>query len=128
MTHAPPHIHVVTSIEEEASGPSYSVTRLAEAQAAQGLETGIFSLAATPGTHVQAGVNDVRFPASLTWLPGSKRLNFSSELRTNLDSMAQKGALLHVHGLWRLPNVYPGHAAARYGTPLGITAIGAVSP
>ena len=28
------------------------------------------------------------------------------------------GKVLHIHGLWRMPNVYPGFAAARAGAPL----------
>lgn len=118
MTAHPAHIHVVSSIEDEASGPSYSVTRLAEAQAGLGLSVGVYSLAGTPRDELRAGVRRRSFAASLTGVPGLSRLDFSSDLRQALDAAAAEGALLHVHGLWRMPNVYPGRSARRNDAPL----------
>lgn len=111
-------LHVVGSIQDEASGPSYSVTRLAEAQAACGLDATIYSLADQPGREKHAGVDRRSFAYSLTGVPGLSRLDVSHDLRRALDAAAAQGALLHVHGLWRMPNVYPGRIAARHGVPL----------
>lgn len=121
MTAHPEHIHVVSSIEDEASGPSYSVTRLAEAQAGLGLSVGVYSLAGTPQDELRAGVRLRSFAASLTGVPGLSRLAFSRDLHQALDAAAAEGALLHMHGLWRMPNVYPGRAARRRGAPLVIS-------
>ena len=117
MAH-PAHIHVVSSIEEEASGPSYSVTRLAEAQAGLDLSVGVYSLAGTPRDELRNGVRLRSFAASLTGVPVLSRLDFSRELRLALDAATAEGALLHVHGLWRMPNVYPGCSARRHDAPL----------
>lgn len=117
MTH-PAHIHVVSSIEDEASGPSYSVTRLAEAQASLGLSVGVYSLAGNPGDELRSGVRLRSFAASLTEVPVLSRLDFSRDLRLALDAATAQGALLHVHGLWRMPNVYPGISARRHNASL----------
>lgn len=118
MTDHPAHIHIVGSLEIEAAGPSYSVTRLAEEQAFQGLSTGIYSLAASYSDATRADVQHKRFPRSLTSLPLLNRLEFSGAMHHALQGAAQEGSLLHVHGLWRMPNVYPGLVARRYGIPL----------
>lgn len=118
MTTHPAHIHVVTSIEDEASGPSYSVARLAEAQAGLGLSVGVYSLARAPRDELRSGVRLRSFAASLTGVPVLSRLGFSCDLRMALDAAAAEGALLHVHGLWRMPNVYPGRSARRRDAPL----------
>ena len=114
----PTHIHVVPSIENEASGPSYSVTRLAEAQAGLGLSVGVYSLAGTPRDELREGVRWRSFSASLTGVPVLSQLDFSHDLRLALDAAAGEGALLHVHGLWRMPNVYPGRSVRRHDAPL----------
>ncbi|WP_305967645.1 MULTISPECIES: glycosyltransferase [unclassified Mameliella] len=121
MTQHPSHLHVVASIEDEASGPSYSVTRLAEAQAARGLSTGIWSLADVPRVAVRAGVQRQTFAPALTGVPVLSRLAFSPGLARALDAAAGNGAVLHGHGLWLMPNLYPARAARRHGTPLVIS-------
>lgn len=118
MTAHPEHIHVVSSIEEEASGPSYSVTRLAEEQARLGLSVGVYSLAGTSRDELHSGVRLRTFVTSPSRVPGLSRVAFSRDLHRALDAATAKGALLHVHGLWRMPNVYPGRAARRNNTPL----------
>lgn len=118
MTAHPAHIHVVTSIEAEASGPSYSVVRLAQEQAARGGSTGIYSLSDEPCESVEHGVYHRRYARSLTDVPGLSRLEFSRGMQQSLFAATQQGALLHVHGLWRMPNVYPGLAAEQSKTPL----------
>ena len=78
MTAYPDAIHVVTSIEEEASGPSYSVVRLAQAQSEQGLFSGIYSLAASPTCETRQGVIHHSFASNLTGVPGLGRLGFEA--------------------------------------------------
>lgn len=109
-------IQIITSIEDESKGPSYSVVRLAEALAARGLRSGMMSLAESPGCQEINGVEDERFAA----VPGllKTHLSPSRDLARALEMAAADGALMHVHGLWRMPNVYPGRIAARTGAPL----------
>ena len=117
MTH-PEHIHVVTSIEAEASGPSYSVVRLAQAQASLGISSGIYSLSDYPKESRECGVCHRTFSRSFIGVPGISRLEFSNDMRRSVRGAAQQGSLLHVHGLWRMPNVYPNLAALLNDTPL----------
>ena len=116
-------IHVVPSIAEEASGPSYSVTRLCAELAAQRQEV---TLAALDWEHV------VSPPAFLKTFPlgiGPRRLGRSPAMRRWLVSEAEKGAvdLIHNHSLWMMPNVYPGWASRRSGAPLIVSPRGALS-
>lgn len=114
----PKHIHIVTSIEDEASGPTYSVTRLAEAQAEHGLDVGIYSLSGVPACRTRNGVKYRSFQGSQTTVPGLNKLAPSSDLRLAVDEAARQDSMLQIHGLWRLPNVYPGSAAIRSKVPL----------
>jgi len=111
-------IQIVHSIENEASGPSYSVMRLAEALAVRGLRSELFSLAEQPGNKNQQGVSLQSFPSNKFSIPLVSRLGFSTGLRNALFKAARGGAVLHGHGLWRMPTVYPGRVAARTGAPM----------
>ena len=82
------------------------------------MSVGVYSLAGTPRDELRSGVRQHSFAASLTGVPVLSRLDFSCDLRVALDAAAAEGALLHVHGLWRMPNVYPGRSARRHDAPL----------
>lgn len=118
MKKHPAHIHVLTSIEREASGPTYSVRRLAEAQAALGLDVAVYSLAERTQEQTRNGVVYRSYARSGDNIPGIARLEASRTLAKALDAAAAQGSLLHAHGLWRMPNVYPGRAARRHNVPL----------
>ncbi|MFG6589227.1 glycosyltransferase [Sulfitobacter sp. MOLA879] len=111
-------VQIVTNIEDESSGPSYSVVRLAEALAARGTKSSVFSLANRPGTDERAGVEFSRFRPDGGLLSVPRQLSSSKTLAKAIEQASQAGKVLHVHGLWRMPNVYPGLAAARTGAPL----------
>lgn len=113
-------IHVIASMESEAAGPSYSVRRLAEAVAAQGLTSGIV----TTGSFLDQHINSVHwraFPLTATASPFSRRLRSSKGLRRALDLDAAAGAILHNHGLWTMPNLCASWSARRYGVPLVVS-------
>jgi hypothetical protein len=50
---------------------------------------------------------------------GLRRLGRSPAMARWLDEESRQKhvALLHNHGLWMMPNVYPGRVAKRYGMP-----------
>ena len=99
-------LHTVPAIDAEASGPSYTVPRLCEALIASGVET---TLAVLEGGGEAERPSFVKtFPPGL----GPRRLGQSPTMARWLREQAETGRIdvLHNHGLWMMPNVYPGWA------------------
>ena len=111
-------VQILTSIEDESSGPTYSVVRLAEALAKRGAKSSVMSLASNAGMKERDGVKFYRFKRDHGPMRLPDKLAPSRELANAANVAARDGAVLHMHGLWRMPNIYPGFAAARAGTPL----------
>jgi len=108
--------HIVASLEYEAAGTSYSVRRLAEAAAARpGNEVEIFSLGA-PTQIVSNGVQHTLFSNNLSWAGPLARLGVSAEM--NIALSKSKSDVLHTHGFWMMPTVYPANAAKASGARL----------
>jgi glycosyltransferase involved in cell wall biosynthesis len=100
--------HIVSHIDEEASGPSYSVPRLAQAVARQGHTVVLATLDRGGGTRDLGPVNHRAF----TQAAFPRKLGRSPAMRAWLAQARDEGfALLHSHGLWMLPNLYPVRAA-----------------
>ena len=99
-------LHTLPAVGIEASGPCYTVPRLCEALAAAGVETTLAVLDWIPGSAVPDYVE--RFP--LGW--GPRRLGRSPAMARWLVEQARGGRVevIHSHGLWMMPNVYPGWA------------------
>jgi glycosyltransferase involved in cell wall biosynthesis len=51
-------------------------------------------------------------------VPIVQKLQASKTMRRRLREQAAQNSILHVHGLWLMPNVYPSAAARRYRVPL----------
>jgi glycosyltransferase involved in cell wall biosynthesis len=106
-------IHVLDSIGDEASGPSYSVPRLCAALAAQG---GNVKLLTIGDSHLSfGGFQHEAYPADFPNVPVLGRLRFSRALKIGLTRNAEFRAIVHSHGLWRMPNIYPASVASRTG-------------
>ncbi|ROT99100.1 glycosyltransferase [Histidinibacterium lentulum] len=104
---------IVASIDDEAAGPSYSVTALSAALRRQGHDSAVIAvgrLAPQPGLEIHAW--------DFARLPVVNRLMVSRGLARAVEAAAAQGAVLHVHGLWLLPNIVPARAARRHGVPL----------
>ncbi|MER9546243.1 glycosyltransferase [Mesorhizobium sp. M0437] len=110
-------LQIVASVESEAAGPSYSVTRLASTLAARGLQSGLFSVG-NPSMALRAGVDCRAFRRDFGSVPVVSKLYVSKDLRTAIDRFAASGGILHTHGLWLMPNVYPSWSAGRHSRPL----------
>ena len=116
-------LHLVPAISEEASGPSYSVTRLCESLIAEGdaitLATLDWGPMATPPAYLR------QFPLGM----GPRRLGRSPSMHRWLDDMAISGGikLIHNHSLWMMPNVYSGWISKKYGLPLVVSPRGTLS-
>jgi glycosyltransferase involved in cell wall biosynthesis len=97
-------IHIVPAVTEEGGGPSYSVPRLCESLIGTGVDVQLAALDWAP------------MPASLPYLKnfplgfGPRRLGASPGLHHWLKAEVASGKvdLIHNHGLWMMPNVYPG--------------------
>jgi glycosyltransferase involved in cell wall biosynthesis len=114
--------HVVPHIHEEASGPSYSVTSLCSALAADGADVTLHVLEPKPNRGWPFPVN--AYPDR----PFLKRLGFSSAMRAGLESAAQDADVLHNHSLWMMPNVYPAWAVRGKRCKLVVAPRGTLEP
>lgn len=115
--------HVISGVTDEASGPSYSVTRLCAALIGQGEDVRLATLMREPILAPPAFLK--AFP--LGW--GPRRLGRSPEMFRWLDGQVTTGAveLIHGHGIWMFPNIYPGRIARRRGVPLVVSPRGMLS-
>ncbi|HYE46137.1 MAG TPA: glycosyltransferase [Caulobacter sp.] len=113
-------IQIVASIEDEAAGPSYSAPRLSAAVARAGAEVALFSIGARP-RDIGDGVAHQVFPQSLAGAPVVSQLRLSSAMRAALRQGALRADVLHAHGLWLAPNIYPADAARAAGKALVIS-------
>ena len=110
---------IVASIDNEAAGPSYSVTALSKALTRQGHDSATMAVGRR---ELEAGLEI--YPQDLLRVPLANRLMSSHGLKRAVYLAAAKGAVLHMHGLWLLPNFYPAGAARRYGVPLIVSTRG----
>lgn len=108
-------IEIVASVAEQSHGPSYSVPRLAEGLAGAGAEVELHTVGA-PGDVVRDGVRRRVFAHDLGGLPRIGHLRLSAEMRRALEAEARGAAdVLHTHGMWLAPNIYPADAARAAG-------------
>jgi glycosyltransferase involved in cell wall biosynthesis len=97
-------IHVVPRVSDEASGPSYSVTRLCESLIQTGADVRLASLDERSSSPAPDYVKHFSYGL------GPRRLGVSPGMRRWLEAAASSGQtdVIHNHGLWMMPNVYPG--------------------
>lgn len=102
--------HIVPTINHEASGPSYSVTRLCRALLAAGHPTKLAVLEPLPPGP------DLDFVTTFPYGLGPRRLGVSPKMKRWLraGALSGQGNIFHNHSLWMMPNVYP--TAAVKGT------------
>ena len=107
--------HTLSSIEAEASGPSYSVPRLCQALAALGNAVDLCTLG-EPRPAKDSDYQDIRYKRDFARLGPLQRLGVSASMRRALA--ASRAEIFHTHGLWMMPNVYPAMAARKHRRPL----------
>jgi len=110
-------IHTVPSVAKEASGPSYSVTRLCATLIERGLHVSLATLDWAPMSSKLPFLHT--FPLGL----GPRRLGSSPAMRSWLSEKAESREvdLFHNHSLWMMPNVYPGQVASKFGIPFVVS-------
>ncbi len=116
-------VHVVPSISEEASGPTYSVVRLCESLIIQGQDVTLAALDWAPFPSPPPFLK--AFPLGV----GPRRLGRSPAMLSWLADHAQSRTidLIHNHSLWMMPNVYPGRVARKHDVPLVVSPRGTLS-
>lgn len=110
-------IHLVPHINQEASGPSYSVPRLCQSLAHRGNEVELSCLAA------QGTIDGVRLDVHEQWKI-FQRFAVSPGLVRNLYGKAGNFEVVHNHSLWSMVNVaagcvVPGRGAKLVASPRG---------
>jgi glycosyltransferase involved in cell wall biosynthesis len=123
--------HVLGGLDPIYGGPSYSVPRLCEALAAAGAETMLLSVAAEEDSQREAsykGYRDCRFAWDYARIPILRALRSSQGLSRALRAAALTADVIHNHGLWLMPNVSAGRAAANGPRPLVVSPRGMLAP
>ncbi len=107
-------IATIHSTVDEAKGPSYSVRRLYEEMIRIGDSILLVDADA------RENVKPLSFGKSFFPGVGPAKLGRSPTMNQYLAKLAKtnKISLLHNHGLWMMPNVYPGQIARKYKLPL----------
>lgn len=118
-------IHIVAGLDPRHGGPSYSVPRLCEALRACSTDVRILTVRET-NTPTESSIT--AYPQDFADIPFLRSLRLSSCLAKAARATARTCDVVHVHGLWLMPNVYAGHAAAAAGRPLVVTPRGMLAP
>ena len=124
-------VHVVAGLDPVNGGPSYSVPRLCEALAVAGSEATLLSVAEKENGQralYDKGYHDRRFAWDYARIPILRRLRFSRALSSALHDAALTTDVIHNHGLWVMPNISAGVAAAGGPTPLVVSPRGMLAP
>lgn len=114
-------VHVVPTIDEEAAGPSYSVPRLAQAEALLGCEVELACLAAKgciPGVSTQV-FSQWRF---------ARRFAISPSHAIAISEAANQVDIIHNHSLWSMVNVAVGWTVPGKKARLVVSPRGTLSP
>lgn len=114
--------HVLAGVGEATAGPSHSVPALCRGLADLGADVELHSVAGWRGPARE----DLAFAPILhrqdqPRTPILGRLCLSSDLRRALERARPPFDVLHGHGLWLAPNLYPAWAARRTGAKLVIS-------
>lgn len=97
--------HVVAGLRPQDGGPAYSVPSLAQSLSRVGVKVVVRCVDA-PHAHQFEGL-DLKCHHVQSGII-NKRMRVSSDLALALRDDSVAGAILHTHGLWLMPNIYPG--------------------
>jgi glycosyltransferase involved in cell wall biosynthesis len=110
-------------VDAAAGGPAYSIPSLAQALAEQGAELDLHVLFG-PESCGEIAYRLHRHPC---WQI-LKKLGIAPPLRRALRTAAQQADILHNHGLWTMPNIYPRAAVRGTACKLITSPRGMLSP
>ncbi len=100
---------IVSHIDEEASGPSYSVPKLCENISLVDKDTELIlcTLASRVKKNIDFSFEHLEFAEKKLF----KRLGRSNSMKYWLKNKSSSFDLIHSHGLWMMPNIYPANYA-----------------
>ena len=113
---------VISGLQLERGGPSYSVRRLAETLCEQGAEITLHTCNPLPP---ELGTISIR---GYNAFPVLKKLSFSPAMYRSLQNACANLDILHSHGLWMVPNLYPSWIRRHDNSRLVISPRGMLSP
>jgi glycosyltransferase involved in cell wall biosynthesis len=113
-------VQVVASVADEASGPSYSVSRLCSFLGSKGARVELHTVGPRQAS-VRDGYLHESWEQDCSRIPVLSRLYLSKDLRKALQASSVTADVIHGHGLWLMPNIYPEWAARRAKKPLIIS-------
>jgi glycosyltransferase involved in cell wall biosynthesis len=121
-------LHLLDSIAEEASGPSYSVPRLCQALSKQGRPVTLLTV--DQDSHSKCSGGFFRIAHQQLWanVPGLRKLRLSPPLKRDLANRSSEAAALHAHGLWTMISVYAGDQARLASVPFVLSPRGMLGP
>jgi glycosyltransferase involved in cell wall biosynthesis len=122
-----PIVHVVAGLGRSQGGPSYSVPRLCAAQREAGADVRLFAVA-SPGDEPLPDVGAELCAPDYSNVPLVGKLRASRSLRSHLETVVPGADVVHVHGIWLMPNVEAGRIARRSGKPLIVSPRGMLAP
>jgi glycosyltransferase involved in cell wall biosynthesis len=115
-------IHIVPSISNKSSGPSYSVVRLCETLIKSGLKVKLATLDYKK-KNLPSFVKSFKNEFIIKKIGHSKLMYKWLEDQIKIN----KNLIIHNHSLWMMPNIYPGVLRTKYGNPLVISPRGTLS-
>jgi glycosyltransferase involved in cell wall biosynthesis len=120
-------LHVVTSIQDEFAGPSYSVPSLCNALQNNGCDVTLYVLGDIPKNKkfnftIRNFKRDT-FPTKKI----ANLLGTSNDMYKELDKEIKNYDIVHSHMLWKAPNYYPGILSKKYQKPFLIAPRGTLS-
>ncbi|HZT87635.1 MAG TPA: glycosyltransferase [Stellaceae bacterium] len=122
-------VHAIAGLDPAYGGPSYSVPSLCRALAGLGAEIELLSVGrgGAPAPPERTYRNRT-FPQDYTALPILRELRCSGCLKSAMAAAASQADVVHNHGIWLMPNIAAGRAAARSGKPFVVSTRGMLSP
>jgi glycosyltransferase involved in cell wall biosynthesis len=120
-------MQIVASLDNRSAGPTYSVTRLATELLLIGVDS-VIACTTTELTRPPVASNVQSYDMDFSSVPLLRRLHFSTRLNSAIRAAASCGSLLHSHGLWTMPNLYPVRAARSFGSVHVISPRGMLAP
>lgn len=110
-------LHTVSSLENRASGVTYCVEALADAQSRHGIDATVFSIG-EPGEQSAEGATYQAFRSDFAIIPILRTFRYS---RAMAQAAARAGPeIIHTHGLWMYPNVMRTRGSKFVITPHGM--------
>ena len=122
-------VHVIPSITEEASGPSYSVWRLSESLSAKSVPVILLALDSKHVGKSTAFFKPFKMSLGPRFLVHDRGLGMSHRIRLWLVKEANNKniKLLHNHGMWQFNSLYPGWVARKFKIPYLVSPRGSFS-